>query len=93
MSAPQNPSAAAAERSPRDTAPAAHAPDAQQAVADDAAATAAQADSLDAGGKRNWWLLALGPVAGLVLALVLPASLSFEGRAVANVPCGWRSGG
>ncbi|MEU3847831.1 SLC13 family permease [Micrococcus terreus] len=84
MSAPQNPSAAAAERSPRDTAPAAHAPDAQQAVADDAAATAAQADSLDAGGKRNWWLLALGPVAGLVLALVLPASLSFEGRAVAG---------
>jgi solute carrier family 13 (sodium-dependent dicarboxylate transporter), member 2/3/5 len=41
-------------------------------------------DALDAGGKRNWWLLALGPAAGLVLALVLPTSLSFEGRAVAG---------
>ncbi|WP_413542723.1 SLC13 family permease [Citricoccus nitrophenolicus] len=43
-----------------------------------------QGDALDSGGRRNWWLLALGPVAGLVLALVLPASLSFEGRAVAG---------
>ncbi|WP_313823275.1 SLC13 family permease [Citricoccus sp.] len=42
------------------------------------------ADALDSGGKRHWWLLALGPAAGLVLALVLPASLSFEGRAVAG---------
>lgn len=41
-------------------------------------------DVMDSGGKRNWWLLALGPVAGLVLALLLPASLSFEGRAVAG---------
>ncbi|MEV4901082.1 SLC13 family permease [Citricoccus sp. NPDC055426] len=46
--------------------------------------TEPQGDALDSGGKRNWWLLALGPVAGLVLALVLPASLSFEGRAVAG---------
>lgn len=43
-----------------------------------------QGDALDSGGKRNWWLLALGPAAGLVLALVLPSSLSFEGRAVAG---------
>ena len=35
-------------------------------------------DALDSGTKRNWWLFALGPVAGLVLALVLPSSLSFE---------------
>jgi len=41
-------------------------------------------DALDSGSKRNWWLVALGPAAGLVLALLLPASLSFEGRAVAG---------
>lgn len=46
--------------------------------------TEPQGDALDSGARRNWWLLALGPVAGLVLALVLPASLSFEGRAVAG---------
>jgi sodium-dependent dicarboxylate transporter 2/3/5 len=49
-----------------------------------AAEATEQRDALDSGAKRNWWLLALGPVAGLVLALVLPASLSFEGRAVAG---------
>lgn len=41
-------------------------------------------DAFDSGGKRNWWLLAMGPVAGLLLALLLPSSLSFEGRAVAG---------
>ncbi|QCU79018.1 DASS family sodium-coupled anion symporter [Citricoccus sp. SGAir0253] len=42
------------------------------------------ADALDSGSRRTGWLLALGPAAGLALALVLPASLSFEGRAVAG---------
>ncbi len=60
-----------------------------QTSSDARAATAPEqpeppSDALDSGGKRNWWLLALGPAAGLVLALVLPASLSFEGRAVAG---------
>lgn len=41
-------------------------------------------DSFDATGPRNWWLVTLGPVAGLLLALILPGSLSFEGRAVAG---------
>lgn len=41
-------------------------------------------DALDRATKRNWWLVALGPVAGLLLALILPDSLSFEGRAVAG---------
>lgn len=41
-------------------------------------------DAFDAQGPRRWWLLALGPAAGLLLALVLPDSLSFEGRAVAG---------
>ncbi|WFP16916.1 SLC13 family permease [Citricoccus muralis] len=49
-----------------------------------ATATPEQADALDRASKRNWWLVALGPVAGLVLALVLPSSLAFEGRAVAG---------
>ncbi|VEW15111.1 Na(+)/dicarboxylate symporter [Brevibacterium casei] len=40
-------------------------------------------DSPDAAPTHRWWLLALGPAAGLLLALVLPESLSFEGRAVA----------
>ncbi|HEY4558106.1 MAG TPA: anion transporter, partial [Enteractinococcus sp.] len=45
----------------------------------------AESDSaLDRATKRNWWLVALGPVAGLLLGLVLPDSLSFEGRAVAG---------
>ena len=34
--------------------------------------------------RRNWWALALGPVAGLVLTLLLPESLSFGGRAAAG---------
>src|SRR5690625_6480521 len=42
-------------------------------------------DALDRSSKRNWWLVALGPVAGLVLGLILPDSLSFEGRAVAGI--------
>jgi sodium-dependent dicarboxylate transporter 2/3/5 len=50
----------------------------------DAAEPGAAGDAFDPAGSRNWWLLALGPVAGLVLALVLPTSLSFEGRAVAG---------
>lgn len=41
-------------------------------------------DSFDPKGPRRWWLLALGPVAGLVLALLLPASLPVEGRVVAG---------
>lgn len=41
-------------------------------------------DALDRATKRNWWLVALGPVAGLLLGFVLPDSLSFEGRAVAG---------
>ncbi|GAA1808585.1 DASS family sodium-coupled anion symporter [Brevibacterium celere] len=43
-------------------------------------------DTLDGGRRRNWWLVTLGPLAGLVLAAILPDSLSFEGRAVAG--CG-----
>lgn len=55
-------------------------------TSEDSAPSAAErkGDALDPGGKRHWWLLALGPVAGLVLALILPSSLSFEGRAVAG---------
>ena len=34
--------------------------------------------------KQKWWLVALGPVIGAALALVLPDSLAFEGRAVAG---------
>ena len=41
-------------------------------------------DALDRATKHNWWLVGLGPVAGLLLGLVLPDSLSFEGRAVAG---------
>ncbi|GAA4115713.1 SLC13 family permease [Enteractinococcus coprophilus] len=41
-------------------------------------------DALDSVSKRNWWLVALGPLAGLALGLILPDSLSFEGRAVAG---------
>jgi solute carrier family 13 (sodium-dependent dicarboxylate transporter), member 2/3/5 len=33
---------------------------------------------------RRWLLIALGPVLGVALALLLPSSLSFEGRAVAG---------
>lgn len=40
--------------------------------------------NMDTNARRNWWALALGPVAGLVLGLLLPDSLSFEGRAVAG---------
>lgn len=45
-----------------------------------------QTDTLEGASSRNWLLVALGPVAGLVLALLLPDSLSFTGRAVAG--CG-----
>lgn len=41
-------------------------------------------DAFDASGPRRWLALALGPTAGLLLALVLPTSLPFEGRAVAG---------
>ncbi|MFK5646785.1 SLC13 family permease [Ornithinimicrobium sp. LYQ121] len=41
-------------------------------------------DSFDPAGPRRWWLLALGPAAGLLLAVLLPDSLSLEGRAVAG---------
>lgn len=34
--------------------------------------------------RRNWWGFAAGPLAGLALALVLPSSLPFEGRAAAG---------
>jgi sodium-dependent dicarboxylate transporter 2/3/5 len=43
-----------------------------------------QQDSMESGGRRNWWMLALGPVSGIVLASLLPESLAFEGRAVAG---------
>ncbi|MFL4478240.1 SLC13 family permease [Paeniglutamicibacter sp. ORCA_105] len=46
--------------------------------------TAETADSFDTGPRRNLWALLGGPLAGLVLALVLPSSLAFEGRAVAG---------
>lgn len=55
--------------------------------------TEPQGDALDSGGNRNWWLLALGPAAGLVLALVLPASLSSRDAPWPAAPSGWRSGG
>lgn len=42
-------------------------------------------DALDRATKRNWWLVALGPVAGLMLGLILPDSLNFEGKAVAGI--------
>src|SRR5699024_7250358 len=42
-------------------------------------------DALDRATKRNWWLVALGPLAALVLGLILPDSLSFEGKAVAGI--------
>lgn len=50
----------------------------------DSGAEAETQDALDRGTKQNWWLFALGPVAGLVLALILPDTLAFEGRAVAG---------
>ena len=45
----------------------------------------ASQDALDRATKRNWWLVGLGPVAGLILGLILPDTLSFEGRAVAGI--------
>lgn len=42
------------------------------------------ADSFDSPTQRKWiWLLA-GPLAGLVVALIIPDSLQFSGRAVAG---------
>lgn len=59
--------------------------EAQETSAQNASADAEeQTDALDSGGKRNWWLVVLGPVAGAALALILPDSLAFEGRAVAG---------
>lgn len=54
------------------------------AGADPAGAANEAQDPMDRATKRNWWLVALGPVAGLLLGLILPDSLSFEGRAVAG---------
>ena len=59
----------------------------QDQAAVDKPATGSQAgpqDALDNVSKRNWWLVALGPLAGLALGLILPDSLAFEGRAVAG---------
>lgn len=42
-------------------------------------------DPLDRSSSRNWWAFAAGPVVGIILALILPNSLSFEGRAVAGI--------
>ena len=42
-------------------------------------------DALDRATKRNWWLVALGPAAGLLLGLILPDTLNFEGKAVAGI--------
>lgn len=58
--------------------------EAQQMETDSEAVAGTSGDSLDEGGKRNWWLVALGPVAGALLTWVLPESLAFEGRAVAG---------
>lgn len=49
-----------------------------------ASADAAEADSFDVGPKRNFIALFGGPLAGLLLAILLPESLPFEGRAVAG---------
>ena len=43
-----------------------------------------KADTFDIGPKRNVAGLLAGPIAGLLLALVLPDNLAFEGRAVAG---------
>jgi sodium-dependent dicarboxylate transporter 2/3/5 len=43
-----------------------------------------KADTFDIGPKRNVAGLLAGPIAGLLLALVLPDSLAFESRAVAG---------
>ena len=45
----------------------------------------ATSSSLDVGRIRSWWLIALGPVAALALWLILPDSLSTEGRAAAGI--------
>lgn len=42
-------------------------------------------DAMDTGGRRNWWLILAGPVVAIVLTLLLPDSLVFEGRAVAGI--------
>ncbi len=47
--------------------------------------TDAASSSLDLGRIRSWWLVLLGPVAALALWLLLPDSLSSEGRAAAGV--------
>lgn len=59
-------------------------PPAEVPATDAAEADKKAGDSFDSGAPRRWWLVALGPLAGLVLALLLPPSLSFEGRAVAG---------
>lgn len=42
-------------------------------------------DPMDPSGDRNWWLILAGPVVAVVLTLLLPGSLAFEGRAVAGI--------
>lgn len=49
-----------------------------------AAATAEKVDTFDTGERRNLLAFVAGPAAGLLLALILPDSLAFEGRAVAG---------
>lgn len=38
----------------------------------------------DGADRRRWFLTALGPIVGVLVALLLPSSLAFEGRAVAG---------
>lgn len=68
--------------SPSGQTPAHAGKNAPEAQARTAAASPGQPAPTDP--ARRWLLVALGPVLGLVLALLLPASLSFEGRAVAG---------
>ncbi|BAC19163.1 hypothetical protein HMPREF0290_2393 [Corynebacterium efficiens YS-314] len=42
-------------------------------------------DPMDSSGGRNWWLILAGPVVAIVLTILLPDSLAFEGRAVAGI--------
>lgn len=41
--------------------------------------------AMEGAKQRNWWLVALGPILALVVGLLLPDSLSFEGKAVAGI--------
>lgn len=37
------------------------------------------------GDSRNWWLILAGPIVAVVVTLLLPGSLAFEGRAIAGI--------